>query len=426
MGSTNSVFSQSINHFECNLPVDTSAFPTSHRDVSNSENGYYLPTSGTIKLLIIYAEIQYTNSGYDPELNGSVNWPVGNLPSWADDFVDKTPLPTPHGVLTKYYKQASSGNLTILGDYLLAPTNNGVFKVSSNNYNVTQNELFTTVNNVMNGNFLTAGGETNPSTFDIWSKGIIGAPKVTPSTDSPSSYDHVMIIWRNHNEYNGGAGHMSGNSSGNIIGHPLDTWSEFGSTDGKLPTLIARHELAHAFLGSNNFHSAGGGSQPDYWIPSAGGYGLLGGANSNLLCWNGWDRYRLGWMAPSNSFLISARNLNGNEVNGDLDIMNPSNSGTYILRDFVETGDAIRIKLPFIDEQTEYQQWLWLENHRGTALNGSEFDHYIHENNTNCVDSLEWGLTAAIQIDKEAKTSTSGSIYGGHMGYVRQLSADGM
>ena len=426
MWSNNLVYGQVIDDFACNLPVDTSALRNANRGVSNSENGYYLPTSGTIKLLIIFAEIQYSNSNFDPEPNGSVNWSIGALPSWADDLVDKTPLSTPQGILTKYYKQASSGNLTVLGDYLLAPTNNGVFKVLSNNFDVTKNELIATVNTAMNGSFLTSGGVTNPATFDNWSDGLIGEPKITPSTDSPRSYDHVMIIWRNHTRWSSGTGHMSGYSLGNLIGHPLDSWSEFGSTNGGFPALIARHELAHAFLGGNNFHSAGGGSQTDYWIPSAGGYGLLGGSNSNLLCWNGWDRYRLGWMASGNSFLISAKDVNGNEVNGDLDATNPSQGGTYILRDFVATGDAIRIKLPYLDGQTEYQQWLWLENHRGQSNNGNNFDHYIHDNNTSCVDPIEWGLTAAIQIDKETKTGTSGLIYGGYMGYVRQLSADGM
>lgn len=81
----------------------------------------------------------------------------------------------------------------------------------------------------------------------------------------------------------------------------------------------------------------------NYWIPMTGGWSAMGLANSSLLCWNAWDRQRFNWKGTGNIYTISARDMMGNEVNGDLDINNPNDAGVFILRDFVTTGDAIRI-----------------------------------------------------------------------------------
>ena len=420
----NTLYSQPVHELTCEFYVDTTDYQSSSRGLIDSENGWALPASGTIKILIVFAEVQYTPSSLDPNLNGSPNWPVNDIPTWASQLVDKTVLSSPQGVLTRYFKEASSGQLNILGDYLQAPSNNGVFTVSSSNSYVANGELVAEINAVMNGNFLTSGGVMTPGAFDNWTNATsFGLPKITPSTDSPGSYDHVMVIWRNHNDLNGGNGYGSTGTIGSILGYQSDTYTAFGSSGGKIPSMIARHEFAHFILGHNNFHSSGGGAQSNYWISAAGGYGLLGGAGSSLLTWNGWDRYRLGWKNSANTNLISARNTSGTEVNGDLDANNSAHAGIYILRDFVVTGDAVRIKLPFLNPATEYQQYLWLENHRGLANNGSEFDKFIYQNSS-CVDPMKWGLTAAIQIDKEDKTGSTAFL--GYMDYVRQISADGM
>lgn len=121
-------------------------------------------------------------------------------------------------------------------------------------------------------------------------------------------------------------------------------------TFSQCPTTIIRHEYAHGLLGHNNFHTAGGGKQTDYFIPFTGGWSLLGLSGSSLQCCNAWDRYRLGWKPVGCSFDIAAHNSNNtNYINGDLNTMNISDTGVYYLRDFIQYGDAIRIKLPYTD-----------------------------------------------------------------------------
>ncbi|MBO2526093.1 MAG: hypothetical protein CW341_10420, partial [Bacteroidetes bacterium] len=145
---------------------------------------------------------------------------------------------------------------------------------------------------------------------------------------------------------------------------------------------------------------------------------------SSLMCWNAWDRYRLGWKAAGNTYDISARSSDGvTEVNGDIDISN--GNGTYILRDFVTTGDAIRIKLPFINEDMEYPEWIWLENHQGVNNNNIEFDQWQFQDVT-CVQDFEPGLMAYIQINSDVRESHNAhDIIDQFANYLIPLTANG-
>lgn len=383
----------------------------------DSENGWYLSTTGTIRVLVVFVEID--NPG-DP---GNSTWMDGQLPVWANDLLDNTVIANPQGELSRFYHEASSGNLNVIGDYLVAPTNNGVIELPAGSSPSVNSTLINTINSQMNGNFITSSGGTNPLVYDNWTKTGSGLPKITPSQDSPAKYDHVMYLFRNG--LGAGTGSASpGGHSPLLLGYAADTYSRAGAGDG-IPTKICEHEFNHLLLGNNSFHTCGGGSQlANYWIPTTGGHAMMGLAGSALQTWNGWDRHRLGWKAPGNTHLISARTAWGAEVNGDIDAANPADAGFYVLRDFATTGDAIRIKLPFINSETEYQQYIWLENHRSAQNNGSIFDVFYHQNSTTCVEGIEWGLSLQLQIDRDTKTGPS--TYSGHGDYIRQLSAFGM
>lgn len=137
----------------------------------------------------------------------------------------------------------------------------------------------------------------------------------------------------------------------------------------------------------------------------------------------------MNWKPAGNQYNPSARNGDNTiEVNGDLDASNPVHAGVYTLRDFVTTGDAIRIKLPFMNTDSEYQQWLWIENHAGIDINQNPFDQWQYQaSNTNCIIGSTPGLAIYIQIDKDIRESDNAqSIYGGHAAYIRPLPANGL
>lgn len=74
--------------------------PYSPADPYNSENGWYLPVNGTLRILFVYAEIEY-DTGVDPDTNPNDEWNPHTLPDWADDILDPT-LPSSQKMMTLY------------------------------------------------------------------------------------------------------------------------------------------------------------------------------------------------------------------------------------------------------------------------------------------------------------------------------------
>ena len=398
-----------------------------------SKNGYYMPASGEVRILFVFYEVNYTG-GTDPTLptNPSSRWQPHQLPTWANQIADafNPGNEIASGLLTRYFQLASSGNYIVLGDYLLAPNNGGIFSVNSSTGYVGPTQAIAAVNAALGTNIVTGNGFTSITDFDKWTIGTSttgpGQPKITPSTESPNKYDHVMFICRN-SIGNNGTGYAAWALPSNMLGFQANTHSNLGAYD-KLPFNIIRHEFSHMIYGGNNFHCGGGGwGLENYWIPLESGWSNMSLFNGSLNSWNAWDRLRLDWKVTGSSYGISARNANNTAfVNGDLDATVASQAGTYTLRDFVLFGDALRIKLPFIDPATEFPMFLWIENHQGRNVNEVEFDKWLHEADTTCVQPVIPGLYAYMQVDKEVRSGTSDSVvYYGYADYLRPITADG-
>lgn len=401
----------------------------------SSQFGWYVPASGSLRILVIFGEINYVNGGDPTNSNGTTGWPAHSLPTWSNNLTDPN-LPTGNaqGIVTRYFQMASSGSFNVLGDYLLAPDNGGIFKVNYSGstlpdprYTNINSLLVTEVNTKLNNQILTGHNLNSIDYFDQWAiPSSFGTQKISPSNENPRKYDAVMFIWRNC-KFNG-TGYGSPGSVGTLLGYGSNSFSCFGTYES-IPTQIMIHEFSHGIYGSNDFHCGGGGwgDNGDYFIPPIGGWSNMGLSGASLLTWNAWDRQRLNWKAPENSFLVSARNsTNTSEVNGDLDATNISQSGIYTLRDFATTGDAIRIKLPFLNPANEYPEFLWFENHNTTSKNSCEWDHYMFENGNSCINPAIFGLYSYLQIDREIRTSTNYSdVFGGYAYYLRPLTANG-
>lgn len=93
-----------------------------------SENGYILPVSGTVRILIVYAQVD--NGGVNCTTFGDDNqWPQGQAPKWAEgdaslnmprmfDYNYSGSSSITPGSYTDYYYQASCGKLIVLADYI--------------------------------------------------------------------------------------------------------------------------------------------------------------------------------------------------------------------------------------------------------------------------------------------------------------------
>jgi len=397
-----------------------------------SRNGFKLPSSGIIRVLIVFAEFDYVNGGDPTPADGTAGWPAHSLPVWANDLTDANPpAEVANGVMTEYYQMASSGNYTVLGDYLVAPDNGGIFKVhtdSSHSINPSNTDLIAEVNARLGTNIKTAHNLDDIGYFDLFTctDTDFGLPKATPSTETPRKYDDVIFIWRN-SSFNG-IGNYAYSSPGKMLGYDANTYCWFGTYDNS-PTQIMIHEYAHLIYGGLDFHCGGGGwfLEGDYWIPTIGGWSNLGLSGASLLTWNAWDRQRLDWKAPGNIYTVSARNeTNTAEVNGDLDANNPAQAGIYTLRDFVSTGDAIRIKLPFLTAGKEYPEFLWIENHNTVAMNHCQWDQLLWQDGNTCVEPAVFGLYAYLQIDRETRQgATFDDVFKGYACYLKPITAEG-
>lgn len=389
----------------------------------SSRNGYILPVNGHIRVLLVFLEIKYTN-GKDPcPAEGYDQWKTGKFPAWHKNLFDAQPSNNPKGLVTRFFHESSFGLFEVSGDILLNPEKPGSPFVLIDPENASPgavlNEIFA------QGKFLTMYNLPADS-FDLWtmakSKGQV---KTSPSVDSPRRFDHVMIIVRNATYPPNGSGFAN---DGNVCIHKgfnTDTYSMFGSNNAN-PIQILLHEFNHLLIGGNNMHCCGGNhasSGAQLFLNFEGGWGMMGAANRSLMTCNGFDRWRLGWKLPDKEFYISARDsLNMYESDGNLVSEEFQYEQVYVLRDFVTTGDAIRIKLPFVPEN-EFQQYLWIENHQTHRFNGSPFDGFQYQI-AECVEDAVPGIYMFMQIGRD--TYNGDQTFSGYADYIRPLPANGM
>jgi hypothetical protein len=389
------------------------------KPLQQSIHGWHLSPHGTIRILVIFAEIEYDqNRGKDPQPDGADHWPKGQLPTWKDDVFDPFPLDLPKAMVSRYYHDISLGQYVVLGDYIdqLMTIRESEHRIGSVH---ALGQLAVAEANKMDG--LRTKNGLSIEDFDMWKRGgRPGLPKEA-GADDPHSYDHVMVIFRNSGLTHG-QGSVDAGSPGALFGHPSDSQSRFGAMNG-LPFEILKHEYNHLLLGGNNFHSGGGNAAQfqSYFINLQGGWSMMGAAGSSLLTCAAWDRQRLGWRAAGANHDVNAADATGEYVNGDIDPMR-GDTGIYVLRDFVTTGDALRIKIPFIPED-RHQQWLWLENHHGYEMNGSPTDRF-HWEEMRCIDPVRPGIFMLMQVDREDREGVN--IFGGHADYLRPMPATGM
>jgi len=390
-------------------------------NVPNSTLGWFLSPHGTIRILVLFCELEYDqNPSRDPQPNGAEHWPKGQLPKWADELFDPHPSAGYLANVTRYYHESSLGRFTVLGDYVdvILTLRESEYPTLGNAHSI--GALAVKEANKM-GALRTRHG-LGVADFDQWNRGgQPGKPK-KPGADSPHSYDHVMVIARNSGLTHG-QGSVDAGSPGKLFGFESDSQSRFGGMN-TLPFEILKHEFNHLLLGGNNFHSGGGNAAQfeSHTLCVQGGWSLMGGASSSLLSCCGWDRDRLGWRPEGAKHRIEARNMQGRQVSADLDPI-AGDTGVFVLRDFVTSGDALRIRIPFIP-QDEHPQWLWVENHRTYAGNGSLTDRFHWEDTNNpCIAKAEPGLFLQMQFAHD--TRSGNSIYGGLADYLRPLTANG-
>jgi Secretion system C-terminal sorting domain len=421
------------------------SLPTYLFSQQEGKNGIYVPVHDTIRVLIIYAEADYSTdpSATEDPLFIPNKWPVDTAgktlpPINADSLFDhQVPMNgVLEGIITKKFSEASLGNYIILGDFfpevITVPhqdiadfVNPGSAIFNILNTKQPLSDTLRTFNNV-------------PVTdFDLYS--LNNNPGLIKSKVSDGIIDVLMFVWRNNDRIgastarcNAGYGLVPLNPGDTIKGMSgigASTIANFNGcgTDARDAIGIIMGEYFHGMFGVNNWHT-GGGAGTNTFIAVPASYSLTGQESSTMRSVSGFDRWFLDWKVPSNLFQTSTRSASGaGEISSDLSIQNQGTDTIFRLRDFTTFGDAIRIELPHLQNTSALPQYLWLENRRMNT----RFDEYY---NTGCADSNIYGrgtpgIYAYLQVGREFKSGSN--IYSGplsaplHKNYLFPLSAEG-
>lgn len=378
-----------------------------------SWNGYIIPPEGRHHLLLIYVNIIYDTVISDPVASNEI-WPQSSVeginvdtaswPVYLSSFIDTANTPgQADGMFTRLFDESSFSNLIITGDHMIVNLRHSTI---SNGEKFDNIALFDTVLSFINqhGGLNTIHGKSSITDF---------------STIDSTRFDCVMFIVRNSTTDYGffGVGNGSAGSGdwiklltaeGKKFSAVSTTVQCVGNSDISLnPTSIVVHEFSHLLFGSNSFHTSGGHSWGGRMcFPGIQyGYGLMGGASSGLVNCNGFDRYRAGWMSPENNtgWPVTASGVLS-------DICKEDGDQSFILRDFLSTGDVVRIKLPYIQPPAS-NQYIWLENHK---ILESKLNFLQFENTNDCRPIAAKGIYAYYQVGKDTLDGARNNVYPGY------------
>ncbi|MGB1296359.1 MAG: hypothetical protein ACPG6V_12855, partial [Flavobacteriales bacterium] len=164
-----------------------------------------------------------------------------------------------------------------------------------------------------------------------------------------------------------------------------NTGYTLSSGDGKRSesfVCMFLHEIAHKLYDAPHYNGANGAIGCYFFYPDAA-YGMMNPTNFTNLSANGWERWALGWI-----------NLNKNNPDfyQSIDSIN-GNTHSFLIRDFVSTGDAIRLPIPHYPGQ-----FLWLENHQNySKVERGPYTGQVLTNTGDEVPKLESGIYAYIE-----------------------------
>ncbi len=214
--------------------------------------------------------------------------------------------------------------------------------------------------------------------------------------------DYIIVIYRSHNKMiqkpvhnidawggsNGGYAILDGTTGIDFNGYIFDQ-SGFTQTSASVDFFhLFIHEIAHSIFECPHYAYANE-LVGDYFYGNLG-WGMMSLNFSPFLCVLGWEKWYLDWI---NSIKANGENA---DIKKEADL---NASGEYTLRDFMTTGDIIRIKIPGNGIKNHY---LWLENHQGKSI----FDKssILYDGCKNEIPQHSWGIVAYIESIQDDKT----------------------
>ena len=368
------------------------------RAETTSRNGYWMPNRDTIRVFLVFAE-----AVGDPDDQGgepASSWPRGQMPKNAEEYFDaecKDPSEL-KSRMTQYFHQASFGVYVILGDYY--PELVRIPFKDIKRYG--DEQVVDYLEALPEDDIITANGYSFNEDFDNWT---IGSGYGRYKEKTPDGLvDFFLIVWRVNSK-------ISTNDNAGSVNvrkwrRPLKGKDGFMDRSRFISRSssgggILQHEYSHSLYGGNNFHTGARGAGNASFMHAVGGWSNLSSFGSSSTSWNAWDRHRMGWKPADKEYYISATCAStGKEVSLDLEYGQEVDCPgmEFWLDDFVDRGDALRVRLPYVqtDNPSARRQYLWLENHR---MRPGRIDHH---------PDMTKGVYAFIQVGKSDTSDFGG------------------
>ena len=423
--------------------------------ILRSQYGNMINPHGQYRVLNLFINIIYDETPWaDPIQNPNSTWPEAfqqgintAVPVYLNEFMDTEFYSSGgYGSMTRLYRESSFDRLVLLGDFVVVNVLQSEIPKSNDRYFGNDAGGFSLPSLVRaaiqkineNGGLKTIYGYNDPREYDRFTPAGMGRSK---PMEPNGNLDFIQIMLRNTNSVDTTFirdgktishrlqyGQLrSGQGWGNYkpseklragdetFGYDLGTIQCVGDVNiSNNPAGIIQHEFSHNLFGGNNFHASGGnhytGGGTNTFFGAEGGYGLMGSYHSSLVSCNGYERWRMHWTS-------TAYNPEGHliQASGEpSDISREDGPMMFILRDFVTTGDAIRILLPYKDEGAS-NQYLWLENHQVGRNNKLDYLQYsldfFGDILNPCRPPGTPGIYAYIQVGKDILEGTSAEVY---------------
>lgn len=311
-----------------------------------SDELWDLPKEGVIRALVIFAQFE-NDDNEGSEYYQTEIWPKDSMPVNLGFFIDteiKENSEDYTSLVSQYYNEISFGKLHIICDYYPELVTVGPDDFDDSYYN----DFDDVINKAIGKqSFVTAHNYKYPEDFDNWRK--VNNRWIEGKDSSPEL--RILIV-----RYNGKT-----KDYGERLGNRVYITAEYAYNS------LLRHEIAHFYLPSNNFHSGGHNAGDRYFMTEPNAFSILSGNDGFMKSYNAWDRHRMGWFPDDYQYEIQAKDVNGVIRNTDLVYGEPFPGGVneFIIRDTPSTGDAVRIKLPYVSYNGVVDnQYIWLENHQ--------------------------------------------------------------
>ncbi len=344
-----------------------------------SPNGEVFTPKGNLRVLTIFAGFDDGPGGFD-ENQPLSEW--GN-PSNPNDPIQAIPTPLMNGLdewmysdlnsfgngnhnLSEFFSDMSLKKFKLYGDAVKDPVTNQYVRIDidpagAGSWSQCNNRVLTKMRDLYpNFDWSPYDRRTNHPNFQF-----------DNSASAPDNrVDYVIIVYRYNRSWTSqpvsGMQYWGGSGGGlsqigqsiNYNGYSVGGAGFTMPSGGRITTKegLFTHELAHE-LYSCPHQSGVNGVVGRHWNFPSTGYGMITHNVRLNLTANGWDRWMLGWID-----LTTGASQQNTDLQSEADL---TNGGVYTLRDFVRTGDVIRVKIPHSN------QHLWIENHQ--SINQFDF-----------------------------------------------------